>query len=221
MQVPAYGENNSKGGNIPSSLAQFVAPAQILQDETGIPASITLAQIILESGTTLSGLAQKAKNLFGIKGTGPAGSVYMPTHEVVNGTTKTVMAQFRAYHTYLESMEDHARLLSTDRYAKYFKNAKTVDDYAYALQKAGYATDPNYAQKLIQIIQKYNLHAYDDGNIQFKGLSGNDSSDTEKNTLIGKLFYSILHAVLIILLFVGFIYFFTKSFPPLEERVSF
>ena len=132
---------------------------------SGIPASVTIAQAILESNWGKSGLAAKAYNLFGMKGTGPAGSITMPTTEYIRGKPITVNAAFRAYHNWGESITDHIRLLlggvswNRNLYAKVrHTDAKTA---ARALQSAGYATDPNYASKLIQLMDTYNLYQYD------------------------------------------------------------
>lgn len=149
---------------INSIIGPFVPDAQKLQQEKGVPASITLGQIILESlgnNNGLSGLAFEAKNLFGIKGTGTAGSVYMDTTEYVNGQPIITTAQFAKYNTYYDSMVDHADLLLSSRYQKYLKNAKSIIDYAHGIQDAGYATDPNYATKLLKIIYQYDLWKLD------------------------------------------------------------
>ena len=112
-----------------SIIAPFVSDAQKLQQEKGIPASIILGQILLESSgkyNGLSGLAYEAKNLFGIKGTGTAGSVYMDTTEYVNGRKIISKEKFAKYKTYYDSMEDHSNLLLTSRYQKYLQDATTV-----------------------------------------------------------------------------------------------
>ncbi len=145
---------------INSIIAPFVPDAQKLQQEKGVPASITLGQIILESlgnYNGLSGLAFEAKNLFGIKGTGTAGSVNMNTTEYVDGQPIVTTAQFAKYNTYFDSMVDHANLLLTARYQKYLKNVTSIVDYARGIQSAGYATDPDYANKLLKIIYQYDL----------------------------------------------------------------
>ncbi|UNK17635.1 glycoside hydrolase family 73 protein [Paenibacillus sp. N3/727] len=131
----------------------------------GVPASLTIAQAILESNWGKSGLTQKANNLFGIKGTGPAGSVTMPTVEYKGQTRYTTNAQFRKYNSWSESVEDHTRLIlngTRDKPKRYhgvlwaeYKTAAT------AIWKGGYATDPSYPQKLISIIEKYDLNQYD------------------------------------------------------------
>jgi flagellum-specific peptidoglycan hydrolase FlgJ len=145
---------------INSIIEPFVPDAQKLQQETGVPAAITLGQIILESSGNyngLSGLAFEAKNLFGIKGTGTAGSVYWDTTEYVNGQKITIKAKFARYKTYYDSMVDHANLLLTPRYQRYLKDVTSIVDYAQGILDAGYATDPNYANKLLKIIYQYDL----------------------------------------------------------------
>ncbi|MEB3103098.1 glucosaminidase domain-containing protein [Ferviditalea candida] len=130
-----------------------------------VPASLTIAQGCLESADGNSGLTQDANNLFGIKGTGPAGSVLKWTTEYVNGVAQRVQAYFRAYHDWGESVADHSALLvnglswDPNRY----RNVLGVDGRTAAreIQAAGYATDPNYAEKLIAIMDEYNLYQYD------------------------------------------------------------
>lgn len=165
QEILALFNSNSKANAstiqmVNSIIAPFVPDAQKLQQETGIPACITLGQILLESSgryNGLSGLAVNAKNLFGIKGTGTAGSVYMNTSEYVNGRSIVTKAQFASYKTYYDGMEAHARLLLTPRYQKYLQNVTNIVDYANGIQAAGYATDPDYANKLLEIIYQYNL----------------------------------------------------------------
>lgn len=154
--------NNTK--MIDSILAPFVPDAQKLEHDKGVPASITLGQIILESSgryNGLSGLAYQAKNLFGVKGTGTAGSVSMETTEYVNGEKIVTTAQFAKYNTYYDSMLAHANLLLTPRYQQYLKNVTNIVDYANGLYDAGYATDPDYASKLLRIIYQYDLWKLD------------------------------------------------------------
>lgn len=162
--------NNSSDPNdqnvqlVNSILAPFVPDAQKLQQEKRIPSSITLGQILLESSGSyngLSGLAFQAKNLFGIKGTGTAGSVPWDTKEYVNGQEIVTTAQFASYTTYYDSMVAHADLLLTSRYQKYLKDVASIVDYAHGIQDAGYATDPNYANKLLKIIYQYYLWKLD------------------------------------------------------------
>lgn len=148
---------------------EMILAAQANQQKYGVPASITLGQIMLESGGSYEGgvskLAYNAKNLFGIKGTGSAGVYHINTNEQGKNGTYTTTAAFRKYHSYSESIEDHGRLLSSDRYTAKTQNATTVEEYARALQAAGYATDKNYANKLLSVISSNNLTQYDNGEI--------------------------------------------------------
>ncbi|SET15979.1 glucosaminidase domain-containing protein [Paenibacillus sp. NFR01] len=131
-----------------------------------IAASLTIAQAALESGFGSSGLTVRAGNLFGIKGSGPAGSIAMRTTEYVNGKAVQVTAAFRAYHNWGESVADHSAILvggvSWNR--GLYSKAIGVDGKTAAreIAAAGYATDPNYAAKLIQMMDTYNLYQYDE-----------------------------------------------------------
>ncbi|MFL0366088.1 glucosaminidase domain-containing protein [Pseudobacillus sp. 179-B 2D1 NHS] len=150
--------------SVNSVITPFVADAQRIKTERGIPASIILGQIILESSgryNGLSGLAYQGKNLYGVKGTGTAGSIYMNTTEYVNGKKITVKAKFAKYATYYDSMQAHADLLMKERYQKHLRHARTIEEYAQGIKKGGYATDPNYARLLVGVIEKYGLRQYD------------------------------------------------------------
>jgi len=132
------------------------------QRETGVPASVTIAQAILESGWGKSGLATRANNFFGIKGEGPAGHVTMRTREVSGGREVYVNADFRRYSTSAESFIDHGRLLRDNpRYAEAFKHTGNAERFAAEIHKAGYATDPSYTKLLTRIVQQHGLGAFD------------------------------------------------------------
>lgn len=122
-----------------------------------IPASITLAQGILESGAGLSRLARDGNNHFGIKcGRNWRGRKTYHTDDAPNEC-------FRAYRSAKESYDDHSVFLANGpRYAFLFK--LDITDYkgwARGLKKAGYATDPSYANRLISLIEDYELYKYD------------------------------------------------------------
>ncbi len=122
-----------------------------------IPASITLAQGLLESGAGRSTLARKSNNHFGIKcGSDWSGRTVRHDDDARNEC-------FRAYKHAEESYEDHSKFLrNRPRYASLFKLKMTdYKGWARGLKKAGYATDPRYAQRLIDIIELYELHRYD------------------------------------------------------------
>ncbi len=132
--------------------------------ENDILASLTAAQAILESGWGLSGLAVKGKALFGIKATPLwTGKVYVgDTQESYDGIGMVeTSAVFRAYDSWKDSITDHSALLTgLHRY----KNVIGEIDYraaSMAVHAAGYATDPNYAYKLINLIESYKLYEYD------------------------------------------------------------
>ena len=122
-----------------------------------IPASITLAQGLLESGAGRSLLARKSNNHFGIKCGGSwDGATVRHTDDAPNEC-------FRAYKHARESYRDHSKFLrSGARYAFLFRLKITdYEGWAKGLKKAGYATDPNYATRLINIIELYDLDQYD------------------------------------------------------------
>ena len=124
---------------------------------SGVPASITLAQGILESADGNSPLAKYAKNHFGIKcHAGWDGETFIMDDDENNEC-------FRKYNSVYESFKDHSEFLSTrSRYASLF-SLKTTDyrNWAKGLKKAGYATNPKYADILITIIEDNNLSQYD------------------------------------------------------------
>jgi hypothetical protein len=140
----------------------LIAPGTVAaQQRYGVPASVTIAQAIEESGWGQSGLAARYHNLFGIKGTGPAGSVTLPTQEYENGSWVTANAQFAVYHNDAESIADHARLLATSGYYTRAMADRAHPD-AFASDLTGvYATDPGYGANLIALMKLYNLYQYD------------------------------------------------------------
>ena len=125
----------------------------------GIPASITLAQGILESGAGKSLLTINANNHFGVKaGDNWGGEIYFAWDD------ETEKSRFRKYSSVKESFDDHAAILKGGRYSFLFD--KSVYDYrawAYGLQKAGYATADNYAKALIDYIDAYELYSINGG----------------------------------------------------------
>ena len=129
---------------------------------SNVPASVTIAQAILESGWGRSTLATQGLNYFGIKGSGPCGSITLPTQEWVNGRYVTVNAAFRQYCTVQQSLEDHAWFfLDNSRYQGAMGAASSPAAFAQQIAAAGYATDPSYASKLISLINDYGLARFD------------------------------------------------------------
>jgi flagellum-specific peptidoglycan hydrolase FlgJ len=135
------------------------------QRQTGVPASITIAQAIIESGWGRTGLAIKGNNYFGIKDTDECeGYVEFTTTEFIHGKPERVLARFEKYPTIAACFAHHGRLLSE---AKRYKPAMAVrqepEKFAQALQDCGYSTSPTYAHALIQLVHQYNLTQYDIG----------------------------------------------------------
>jgi hypothetical protein len=126
--------------------------------EFGIPASITLSQGILESGNGESYLATQGKNHFGIKCHGWEGEEIFADDDAENEC-------FRKYKRVKQSYRDHSEFLTThSRYSSLFDLELTdYKGWAKGLKKAGYATSPTYAEKLISIIERYDLHQFDKG----------------------------------------------------------
>src|SRR5215468_1123793 len=139
-----------------------IAPwAMASQRRYGVPASVTIAQAIDESGWGQSVLATNDHNLFGIKGAGPAGSDVAPTTEYQSGQLVGQTSPFRVYHNIAESVDDHGKLLATSPYYRQVM-ADRGDPNAFAAALTGiYATDPQYGAKLIGLMQRYNLYRYD------------------------------------------------------------
>lgn len=128
-------------------------------ERTGVPASITLAQGLLESGAGKSRLAVKANNHFGIK------CHKSWTGEKIYHDDDAPGECFRAYSKAEDSFRDHSDFLRYyDRY-KFLFDYEITDykSWAYGLKKAGYATDPTYADKLIKLIESYSLQNFDRG----------------------------------------------------------
>ena len=166
QRAPAYARHDPPPTGMPGTAAQqafigLVAPGAIaVQQRYGIPAAVTIAQAIDESGWGQSGLATADHNLFGIKGTGPGRST-RPTQEYENGAWVTRTAPFRVYHNITESIADHSQLLATSpAYQPAMASRRVPDAFAAALTGV-YATDPNYGSNLITLMRLYNLYRYD------------------------------------------------------------
>jgi flagellar protein FlgJ len=133
--------------------------AAAAEAQSGIPASFMVAQAAHESGWGRHEIrhadGSSAHNLFGIKaGAGWTGKVaQVTTTEVIDGEPRKVVAKFRAYDSYDESFRDYARLMKDNpRYAPVIAAGNNAQGFAQGLQRAGYATDPSYADKLTRVI---------------------------------------------------------------------
>jgi hypothetical protein len=132
---------------------------------TGVPASVSVAQAILESDWGRSRLTRQGNNLFGIKALsapGTAGTISLATWEHLDGSDVVLQQPFRAYYTLEESVVDHAQFfIRNRRYADALAVGNDARAFASAIQADGYATDPNYADKLIQLMDRYSLYRFD------------------------------------------------------------
>jgi peptidoglycan hydrolase-like protein with peptidoglycan-binding domain len=159
--LPETEPSDLKSLTRPKFIAFVGRHAREAMTATGVPASVTVAQAILESGCGKHTIGE-AKNLFGIKGRGPAGSVRAPKREFLNGKWVTVDANFAKYDSFAQSVTEHARfLLKNKRYAPAFRAKGDADAFAREIHKAGYVTAPNYAASLIALMKKYDLYRFD------------------------------------------------------------
>ena len=149
------------GGDSSDFIAQLSQPAKIASAQSGIPHHLILAQAALESGwgqrQILTRDGKPSYNVFGIKASGnwKGETTDIMTTEYEHGEAKKVRATFRVYGSYFEALNDYVKLISNNpRYAA-VANAQSAEQGAQALQAAGYATDPKYAQKLVGMIQQF------------------------------------------------------------------
>jgi flagellum-specific peptidoglycan hydrolase FlgJ len=146
-----------------------VPPARAAQRKYDVPASVTIAQAILESsnsmGWGMSQLAREANNFFGIKASdieNPEDYIQLPTHEYVKSQLVTIEADFARYADPEESFEAHARLLAiAHRYMPAMACCHDPEAFCIQLQKCGYSTSPSYGVTLAKLIRDYDLTQYD------------------------------------------------------------
>jgi len=134
--------------------------------KSGVLASLTIAQAILESGWGTSTLAKNANSLFGIKADSRwNGRVFskstLECYDGINYTSE--VALFRAYDSWQQSVNDHSDFLRAGSRYKAVIGERNYRRACNAIHKAGYATSPDYARKLINLIETYGLTAYDIG----------------------------------------------------------
>ncbi|WP_322052494.1 flagellar assembly peptidoglycan hydrolase FlgJ [Paraburkholderia bannensis] len=135
--------------------------AQQASASTGIPARFIVGQAALESGwgkrEIMKADGTTSYNVFGIKATKDwtGKTVSTMTTEYVNGAPHRVVEKFRAYDSYEDAMTDYATVLkSNPRYASVINGSRSAESFAQGMQRAGYATDPHYAKKLMSIMQR-------------------------------------------------------------------
>jgi peptidoglycan hydrolase FlgJ len=156
--VPA---GNSGDASVDGFVDKLANAAQQASSSTGIPARFIIGQAALESGWGKREIKKAdgstSHNIFGIKATKDwtGKTVSTVTTEYVNGTPHRVVEKFRAYDSYEDAMSDYAGMLkSNPRYASVINSAHSAEGFAQGMQRAGYATDPHYARKLISIMQQ-------------------------------------------------------------------
>lgn len=148
-------------------LKQIAPSAQKLQREYGVLASVSMAQAALESNFGTSQLSATYNNLFGVKTDITDGNgVNLPTLEFIDGEMVERSERFKVYSSWEESMRAHAELIyyGTSWNSEYYvavKNGKSYQEQADGLQSAGYATDPDYATKIVEMIETWQLYNYD------------------------------------------------------------
>ncbi|MFM0549866.1 flagellar assembly peptidoglycan hydrolase FlgJ [Paraburkholderia sediminicola] len=159
LTPPLKGDGSSP--KVDAFVDKLAEPAQAASAATGIPARFIIGQAALESGWGKSEIKKAdgstSHNVFGIKATKDwtGKTVSTVTTEYVNGKPQRVVEKFRAYDSYQEAMTDYASLLKGNpRYAQVINSAHDVNGFANGMQRAGYATDPHYAKKLMSIMQK-------------------------------------------------------------------
>lgn len=151
-------ELKALGKNDKEAFFEALLPAAIESEKKyGVPAELTLAQAALESGWAASPIG--GYNIFGIKGTGPAGKTSVSTKEFYDGKWVNVKDGFAKYHNFAEAMERHGKLFHNGYYDKAVNQfARDRNTYAFIDNIQGiYATDPRYSQKIKAIIEDYGL----------------------------------------------------------------
>lgn len=229
--------------------AELIAGAQAIQNAMGIPASVVMAQYFLESGDRpdkeggTSALAAKYNNYFGIKGTGSAGSVSMPTTEHGSGGAYTTTAKFAAYETPADGISAYAKTIANKYISPYLEGAVTVEEYVQAIHESPYATDTSYDDKLANIINMYGLTQYD---TEYKvynrdGINNLDSNfvlipydnqssgatttqtgwgDDAKDWAVDAIAEPLTTTVFVILFAVLAVVFFMRAFPATSQAVD-
>lgn len=193
---------------------EMIQAAQQTEQEYGVPASVTLGQLILESSGSykngMSKLAAEYNNFFGVT----AGSSWTGETVQMSNSQGQDTQTYRVYSSILDSITDHAKVLCNERYTQYTKTAKTVSEYVDGVAKGGYATDPAYASKVKQVISSNNLTAYD-GN-SWQGKSGtiqvsNTSTDVTQTSTSEKDMKwwgdLIIMILTVLMIFIGIVFF--------------
>ena len=160
MTVPARQSFPAQPSHVKAFQDRLGAHAEEASRETGIPAKFMLGQAALETGwgkkEIVASDGSASHNIFGIKATGAwtGRVVEARTTEYVNGVPHARVEKFRAYDSYADAFKDYAGMIKNNpRYQQVVASGSDAVGFAQGLQKAGYATDPNYAAKLTSIIK--------------------------------------------------------------------
>jgi flagellar protein FlgJ len=158
LTPPLHGDGST---NVDAFVDKLAASAQAASETTGVPARFIIGQAALESGWGKREIkkanGETSHNVFGIKATKDwtGKTVSTVTTEYHNGQPQRVVEKFRAYDSYNEAMADYAQLLkSNPRYAQVLNSSHDAAGFAVGMQRAGYATDPHYAKKLMSIMNR-------------------------------------------------------------------
>jgi flagellar protein FlgJ len=159
LTPPLRGDGSS--ADVDAFVDKLAASAQAASESTGVPARFIIGQAALESGwgkrEIMKANGQTSHNVFGIKATKDwtGKTVSTVTTEYHNGQPHRVVEKFRAYDSYDEAMTDYAQMLTNNpRYAQVLNGSHDAAGFARGMQRAGYATDPHYAKKLISIMSR-------------------------------------------------------------------
>lgn len=173
---------------------ESVAPGAINGwNKYGVLPSVTVAQAIIESGWGRSGLATQAHNLFGIKGSYNGNSITMRTREVYGGRSVYINDSFRAYANNSQSVEDHGNFLYVNSRYHNLLGDTNYASVARKLQADGYATDPNYANALIRMVQTYGLNQLDSVAISGKAVINKQQNDNSSSSYASSTNYYTVH----------------------------
>src|SRR5260221_9831857 len=152
MRVTPYAATGVDSSS-PEAFIRSTAPyAQPVSQPTGIPAEALIGMACNETGY---GRYAEGNNLFGIKGTGPAGSFSTQTWEDYGDGRVTIVDNFRGYHSVAESFVDFAKLVTTSERYRGAMGQTTVEGFVDGLRRGGYMTDPEYVQKISAISTHY------------------------------------------------------------------
>lgn len=161
--VKTYNSKNSIAYNYKE---EYLEETKYLAIKTGrkydLYPSVILAQSALESGYGISELSSKYNNYFGIKANEKEKKTNMITTEFVNGEEIKVRQPFREYYSKKDSFMHYGKLISKAKRYQRVRESKNYKEACYNLQKCGYATDKDYAEKIIYIIENYNLNEIDE-----------------------------------------------------------